>query len=85
MTTEQKRIAIMREMDRLPVNEALTEIIESIGAVVVFKAVRLCFDWHIHSWGSVRKVNDLYYQLGLGEESQTEIDAYEGRWLDRQR
>ena len=79
----------MRELDRLPAHEALTEIIEVIGAELVFKATRLYFDWHRHSYASIsvmhKHLNDLYDQLACGEPTQSELDARENDAFQGQR
>lgn len=84
MTTLQKHSAVVDDLLHVESSEAIHALAEVLGEGCLIDMVISKLHDLDDSW-TVETINKLYDQLACGEETQEQINEYEGRWLDRQR
>tara|TARA_R100000306_G_C4324260_1_gene116806 strand:+ start:81 stop:338 length:258 start_codon:yes stop_codon:yes gene_type:complete len=84
VTTLQKQIAVLRDIFDVDPDDAIHALTAAIGAETLIKMAIYNLQDIGDAW-TAETIERLYDDLACGDETQEQINDYEGRWLDRQR
>jgi hypothetical protein len=81
MTPDVKRSSILAELERLPIETCIDTIIETMGTDWLFATLL----HKLNTMTSSHDIDSLYDAFAIDEPSQSEINAENGRSLDKSR